>query len=39
MAVTGSPEAEPRPRLRDLANERRRVGYRRIFALLRRRRA
>ncbi len=28
-------EAELRTRLRDLANERRRFGYRRLFALLR----
>jgi hypothetical protein len=30
------PEAELRGRLRDLANERRRFGYRRLFILLRR---
>jgi len=30
------PEAELRARLRDLANERRRFGYRRLFILLRR---
>src|SRR6516162_9697606 len=30
------PEAELRGRLRDLANERRRFGYRRLFVLLRR---
>ncbi len=30
------PEIEPRAKLRDLANERRRFGYRRLFILLRR---
>jgi putative transposase len=30
------PDAELRARLRDLANERRRFGYRRLFILLRR---
>ncbi len=30
------PDAEPRVRLRELANERRRFGYRRLFVLLRR---
>jgi hypothetical protein len=30
------PETELRTRLRDLANERRRFGYRRLFILLRR---
>jgi len=31
-----APEGELRARLRDLANERRRFGYRRLFILLRR---
>jgi putative transposase len=31
-----APETELRTRLRDLANERRRFGYRRLFVLLRR---
>ena len=30
------PETNPRGRLRELANERRRLGYRRLFILLRR---
>jgi putative transposase len=36
LPIRRPPETELRQRLRDLANERRRFGYRRLFILLRR---